>query len=253
VARTRARRQTARSPAAERDAGGAVRPPRPPASAELRQLAFYLEAVRDHERSAIAREIHDELGHALTALKMDIVWLASKLAGERPELDGRLRAMAELADGTIATMRRIATELRPRVLDELGLVEAIEWRAADFSERTGIATELALAAPEPPPSPQVAAALFRILQEALTNVARHAAARRVRIELRRDGQALLLRVADDGRGASPAALRSPESLGLLGMRERAAMLGGTATVQSGRRGTTVSARLPLEAPEEPAA
>jgi signal transduction histidine kinase len=174
---------------------------------------------------------------------MDLAWLASRLDGDRPELGERLRSVAELVDRTIGTVRRIATELRPGVLDELGLQAAIEWQAAEFTHRTGIATSLDLDLPEPPGG-QTAVALFRILQEALTNVARHSRASRVTIELRREGDVLHLGVADDGRGAKRGALAAGRSLGILGMRERAAVLGGSAQVRSGPRGTTVVVRLP---------
>jgi signal transduction histidine kinase len=153
--------------------------------------------------------------------------------------------MHELVGNLLSSVRRIVTDLRPEVLDALGLAAALEWQAAEFGRRTGIACSVALPAEAVPAGPERATALFRICQEALSNVARHSGAKRVRIELQRDAPFLVMRVADDGRGITPEEQRAPSALGLLGMRERAAMLGGTARIEGvAGRGTTVTVRLP---------
>ena len=216
---------------------------------QLRALTGRLQTVREEERVRISREIHDELGQVLTALRMNQTLL---LQGVRAgELDpaaiaAQLESMQGQVKGALASVRRIATELRPDVLDSLGLAAALEWQAAEFTHRTGIACSVAL-----PPGPQEvdaarATALFRICQEALTNAARHSGATRVRIELRRAGAAIELAVADDGRGMALDGEQGVAlSLGILGMRERAAVLGGEVVIDSAPgRGTTVTARLP---------
>ena len=212
---------------------------------QLRSLSARLETAREQERTRIAREIHDELGHALTALKMDVAWLAGRLGGRSEPLAERGAAMSSLIDRTIATVRAIATELRPSILDELGLLAAIEWQAAEFGRRTGIATRVS--GPEAPPDldAERATVIFRIVQEALTNVARHAGARSVSIALKELRTRLVLEVRDDGRGVLPAEAAGPGSLGILGMSERARSVGGRMALK-GRpgRGTTLRLSVP---------
>lgn len=215
---------------------------------ELRILAAHLETVREEERKRIARELHDELGQAVTGLKLDLAWLEHRLSRHSTaELSRRTHDLLERLDGMIVSVRRIVTELRPSVLDELGLAAAIEWQGQEFTTRTGIALELVTNAEGSSPLPDpVASAVFRMLQEALTNVARHAAARRVRVELHQDDRLLSLDVADDGRGITESELCGRHSLGLLGMRERAIACGGTVEIRGELgRGTTVSLRLPV--------
>jgi signal transduction histidine kinase len=191
--------------------------------------------------------MHDELGQALTGLKMDTVWLERRLgtpvgAGGDVEVT-RLVRMRELIDETVHTVRRLATELRPPILDDLGLAAAVQWQAEQFSSRTGIPADVS--APDGVGgTPEVNLTLFRVLQEALTNVVRHAGASRVRIALERHGRELLLTVADDGRGFAPQDGRAG-ALGLVGMRERITRVGGRLEVTSARgQGTTVTARVP---------
>jgi len=216
---------------------------------QLRALSARLESLREEERRRIAREIHDELGQMLTGLKMDLRWAEKHLARENsktlnPVLDKIVEA-GELASATIGSVQRIARELRPDVLDDLGLAAALKHEAARWQNRTGIACQLS--APEPPlsPSPDVATTVFRIFQEALTNVARHAEATEVQVALREEDAQIVLRVADNGKGIRPADLEGTKSLGLLGMKERAQAFGGEVTFQNqAPRGTIVTLRLP---------
>jgi len=199
---------------------------------QLRQLSASLQAVREEEKARIARELHDELGQALTGLKMDLAQLVTQLAPEQLGAIGQADAMKALIESTVASVRRIATDLRPLMLDDLGLLATIEWLVNDFSKRTGIAVELTLPEAEFDLDPQVSTALFRVLQESLTNVARHAGASRVRIMLSGTESDVKLTVDDNGKGFGAALEGTPKTFGLLGMRERAAMLGGELTVHS---------------------
>jgi two-component system sensor histidine kinase UhpB len=214
---------------------------------ELRQLAAHLESVREEERKRIARELHDELGQAVTGLKLDLAWLEQRLSRHATaDLGLRVRDLLERLDGVIVSVRRIVTELRPSVLDELGLAAAVEWQAQDFASRTGVALELLIDVDDAELPEPVASAVFRMLQEALTNVARHAAARHLRVALRKQPDLLSLDVVDDGRGITESELRGRRSLGLVGLRERAIACGGTVQIHGEPGlGTTVSLRLPL--------
>jgi two-component system sensor histidine kinase UhpB len=218
---------------------------------QLRALASRLEAVREDERTRIAREIHDELGQALTAAKLEVAWLERHLddPGAAGRLRERTRATGALLDATMQSVRRIATELRPPVLDDLGLVSAAEWLVDDLRGRSGLVVALEVASGVVEPSPATATATFRILQELLTNVVRHAEATRIEVALARDGDDLLLTVRDDGRGIAPAQRSGGHALGILGMRERAAAVGGTLVIDAvPAGGTVVVARLPLVSP-----
>jgi hypothetical protein len=213
---------------------------------QLRALSARLLRVREEERARISREIHDELGQSLTALRMSQALLIRGLRAKGGgALADQLESMQAVVDTVLAAVRRIATELRPDVLDALGLAAALEWQAAEFASRTGIACRVSVPQPWVERDAERSTALFRIFQEALTNVARHSGATRVTAELRRDGGMLELTVADDGSGFVEADERASSSLGLLGMRERAAMLGGETTIASAPGGgTTVTVRLP---------
>jgi signal transduction histidine kinase len=212
---------------------------------ELRALAARLQRAREEERTAIAREVHDELGQALTGIKLDIVWMKRLLPGD-PELLAKCQSMVDQVDGTLDTVRRIATELRPSVLDQLGLHAAIEWQGQDFARRTRIPVDLDVTDGNASIPDLVASSAFRILQESLTNVARHARASRVVIRLTVTPHQLTLEITDDGVGIAPQRLEGTASLGLVGMRERALGCGGELRV-SGRPtlGTTVSLTIPL--------
>jgi PAS domain S-box-containing protein len=218
----------------------------------LRGLAARLQAVREEERTRLAREIHDVLAQELTRLKIDITWMRRQLAQPADSLKNqplkeKLASMSELTDVAIASVQKIATELRPVVLDTLGLCAAIEWQAKDFETHTGIKCAVNVPELDLRLERERSTALFRILQESLTNVARHAEATWVEVELRCEGNSVSLRVWDNGRGILPGELSDPRSVGLLGMRERAALLGGECRITScSSGGTTVEAHLPYQ-------
>lgn len=215
---------------------------------ELRNLYQHLHSVREEESKRIAREIHDELGQALTALKMDLSWLQSR-APDDPEyktiMRDKAQAMAKLIDKTIEIVQKISAELRPGLLDDLGLLPAIEWQAQEFQGRTEIACGFYHKGSDFDVDPDVATALFRVLQEALINVVRHSGAKRVKISLKEDKNDVQLAISDDGRGITPMEIFSPKSLGIIGMRERLRPFGGVLRL-SGRlkEGTRLIVRLP---------
>jgi PAS domain S-box-containing protein len=217
--------------------------------AELRALAARIQATREEERTRIAREIHDELGQALTALKLDLAWLEKEGRGTS---SGKFKvnevSITARIDETMEIVRRIASELRPSVLDQLGLEAAIEWLVQESARRTGI--EITLRAEEfPALSDQVASHAFRILQEALTNVTRHSQATRVDVTVRNLGTNLILGVEDNGIGMVPQSLSGVRSLGMVGMRERAVACGGSLMVrgQPGH-GTAIVVTIPIGTP-----
>ena len=217
---------------------------------QLRTLGIAMQELRETERTRIARELHDELGQALTALKMDVDLLDSTLPRDRLDLYERVAAMRELLDTTVATTRRISADLRPLVLDDLGLGAGIEWLLQNTVQRAGLAVSSHLDAALLEVGEPYASALFRILQDSLTNVVRHARAQRVDLHLERDGGDAVLRVADDGLGGH--AQPRPGSFGLRGINERALVLGGNVSIRSEPgRGTTVEARIPLDGANRP--
>jgi signal transduction histidine kinase len=198
---------------------------------QLRTLSVHLQHVREEEQIRIAREVHDELGQALTGLKLQLTWLASRLPKESRALHSKTRSMAANIDETIHAVRRIATELRPGVLDTAGLLAALEWQANQFQLQTGILCEVKTDMKETIWDQDLNTAFFRIFQEALTNVIRHARASRVEVNLAEaDGQ-IVLEVKDNGRGISEAEIHNTKSIGLLGIHERAALLGGSLRIQ----------------------
>jgi PAS domain S-box-containing protein len=213
---------------------------------ELGELAGHLQEARETERTRIAREIHDEFGQMMTALKMDLSWLSKRLPDDAPELATKVAAMSSMVDRSFGIVRRVSSELRPSILDDLGLAAAIEWQAEQFSQRSGINARLHLDDPSSVLDRRASTALFRILQEALTNVARHARASEVEIGLFMEPDAVILTINDDGRGITEDQIRGSQSLGLVGMRERVRSLGGELTVEgTPEEGTTVTARVPL--------
>jgi signal transduction histidine kinase len=216
--------------------------------AQLRALSIYLQSVREEERTRIAREVHDELGQALTSCKLDLSWIAGRLPTELKPLLDKTRALTSHIDSTIQTVRRISTELRPGVLDHLGLVAALEWQANEFQNRTGIRCDVRADVREPLPDQTLSTTFFRIFQETLTNVIRHAGATHVKVDLKEvDGQ-VILEVKDNGRGIARTDISNTRSMGLLGMRERAALLGGTFKIGPIPRakGTRVIVSIPLQ-------
>lgn len=214
---------------------------------QLRKLTARLESVREEERILIAREIHDELGQALTGVKLELSLLRDQLSDVAPIVHHRLDSIFRLVDATIQSVRRIATELRPIVLDQLGLIPAIEWQTQEFQSRTGIQCRLDIYLRSACLSQPASTAMFRIFQEILTNVVRHANASTVKITLQEQAGGLVLEVQDNGCGITDDQLADPQSLGLVGMRERALLLGGNITFAGTRgSGTTVRVRIPLE-------
>ncbi|MCX5820214.1 MAG: PAS domain-containing sensor histidine kinase [Deltaproteobacteria bacterium] len=213
---------------------------------ELRNLSTHQQTVREEERTRIAREIHDELGQTLTALKMDLAWLKNRLPAGMKPLHAKMQQMSKLADATIESVHRIATELRPGLLDDLGLAAAIEWQAADFQNRSGIACKATLAADDLELDRDLATALFRIFQETLTNIARHAGATRAEVSLERSEDRIVLTVADNGRGITRKQSEDDRAFGIIGMRERAHLWGGELRIAGSREeGTTVTVAIPL--------
>jgi len=216
---------------------------------ELRSLAARLQSVREEERSRVAREVHDELGQALTGVKMDLSWILGRLDAEQTPIRERVASATQLVSRTVHAVRRIAAALRPGVLDTLGLSAALEWQASEFTAHSGIACACECAAADALLSPEAKTALFRIFQETLTNIARHAQASQVKVRSWIDGTGLHLRIEDDGVGIRPANLRGGDSLGLLGIRERASSVGATVVIQGSRgHGTSVQVSLPLPSP-----
>jgi len=219
---------------------------------KLRALAAGLQSIREEERMRVAREIHDELGQALTAIKFGLSSLIPTLAEGQKLHSDKIDSLQQLADQTIQSVRRIATNLRPRILDELGLSAALEWAAEDFEARTGIKCRLELPEDDVAADQERATALFRIFQEALTNVARHANATEVQAQLAREDVGLTLEVRDNGQGFDDQHLSGQRSLGILGMQERALILGGEFNITSAPgKGTTVRVRIPEARRKQP--
>ncbi len=214
---------------------------------QLRALSVYLQHVREEERTRIAREVHDELGQALTSCKLDIALLANKLPLNLAPLKQRAKDLSAHIDTTIQTVRRIATELRPGILDHLGLIAALEWQANEFQTRTGIKCSVHTDLHEPVLTPDLATTFFRIFQETLTNVIRHAGATLVTVHLKEAAGRIILEVKDNGRGIAPEEISNPTSMGLLGMKERAGLLGGAFKIGAapGSRGTLVTVSIPI--------
>jgi PAS domain S-box-containing protein len=215
------------------------------AQEDLAAFAAEASAIREQEKSRVARELHDELAQSLTALKMDTLWLKGNLQDSPAAAEQKLAGMLAMLDASVAATRRIAADLRPLLLDDLGLMPAIEWLVQNFEQRSGIPCVLDadedLELDEP-----YATGVFRIVQESLVNVAKHSAATQVRVAVVRTESDMLLSVRDNGVGFSPTASRKPNSLGLAGLRERAQLLKGTISIQSEPgQGTVVEARIPV--------
>jgi len=214
-------------------------------SRQIQSLSASLQNYREEERARIARELHDELGQLLTGIRMEVSWLGGRLQPEQNVLIDKVVSVKGQIDQTIASVRRISSELRPLVLDDLGFGAAAAWYVDQFRERTGLHVDLSLPDVDPMPGDAVASALFRVLQESLTNVARHAEAARVDVRLRFAENEWILDICDDGRGFVPRQGNSKD-IGLAGMRERARNLGGRFSVVSAPgRGTTVEVAIPV--------
>ena len=212
---------------------------------QLAELSSHLQTIKEQERARIAREIHDDLGGNLTAVKIDLRWLHNRLSKRRPELQAKVEAIDNLVDRILEATARIASDLRPGVL-EFGIIAAIEWQTREFQNHTGIRCELALGSEEISLDSDLSVTLFRIFQETLTNIAKHANASMVRVDLSETDGWLDLEVRDNGRGITHDETLKPKSFGLRGMRERASNLGGKIEIRGvPGQGTTLSVRLPL--------
>jgi signal transduction histidine kinase len=213
---------------------------------KLRNLYAHLQLAVEAERTKIAREIHDEFGTILTALNIDLSWMEKKLPGDQHTLIERINKDVELINSAIKVVQRISSELRPGVLDYLGLSSAVEWQVKEFGNRTGIDWDIAIDMKITDLDKNISIALFRILQESLTNIARYAEAAKISVSLAETDSMLTLEVVDDGKGISEKQLSNPHSLGILGMRERVQYLGGDINIKGvPNKGTRVTVRVPL--------
>jgi signal transduction histidine kinase len=209
-------------------------------------LSAYLQSSREAERTSIAREIHDDLGQIFTALKMDLRWIQKRISRGQQMLGDKIQGMTKLVDIGVESVQRISSELRPGLLDDLGLSAAIEWQTREFANRAGIEPDITIDPEEIEIERELSTAVFRILQEALTNISRHSGARIVTVALIKRGRELTLTVKDDGRGITRKQASGPKAFGLIGMRERVRYFAGELDIQGIRgKGTTVTAKIPL--------
>lgn len=214
--------------------------------AELHEFSVVAQSLREREKGRLARELHDELGQALTALKMDVAWIMERLPTGAEFLMGKLANMQIILKDTMISTRRISTNLRPLILDDLGIIPAAEWLVENFREHSGIDCQLAIADPCLDLPEPYATAVFRILQESLTNISKHAQASLVKISISRTNDEAQLTVRDDGRGFVSTDPRKPNSFGLIGLRERAYLIGGTIHIDSAPgRGTVIDLLIPI--------
>jgi len=220
---------------------------------ELRELSARVVEAREEEKTRIARELHDELGQLLTALKMDLAWLRGRLPAGDADLAAKVEAMGAMLDQTVGSTRRIAADLRPLMLDDLGLADAAGWLVEDFAKRSGIRCDIQTAGDGAFANIDhgIATAVYRALQESLTNIARHSGAKNAWVVLAIENGSLHFEVEDDGRGIAPEDLAKARSLGLKGMHERVAYLGGSFEVaRAPRGGTRLRAQVPVRAARE---
>jgi len=212
---------------------------------QVRRLASHLQDIREEERASMAREIHDELGQQLTVLKLDISWMILKLGDADPVIQEKIQGMEKMISTSLKTVKKLATELHPALLDKLGIIEAIKWQSREFEKRTGIRIEFNLPEGVSLPS-KTAIALFRIYQESLTNIARHAGATNVSCVMKKNNRELVFTVSDDGKGFDVSAIEKKQSLGLLSMKERTVMIGGKFEIKRNQdKGVSVMVILPL--------
>ncbi len=216
-------------------------------SEQLRELSRHLQKVREEERTKIAREIHDELGQQLTGLKMDIAWLMKKSGMDNPDIKNKFADTLSLVDKTVRSIRRIATELRPSIIDDLGLNASLEWQVAEFGKRMDSEIKYKNSFDDTNINPDISIGLFRILQESLTNIAKHSAAKKIKINIGQINDAVQLTVEDDGVGFDTTAKKDQLTFGLMGIKERTSMLHGECTVFSKpATGTKIEVIIPLK-------
>jgi two-component system sensor histidine kinase UhpB len=217
---------------------------------QFRNLSAYLQAAREEERRSIAREIHDELGQALTTMKLELSLLREEVLHDVTAATNRIQSLKDGVDETIHAVKGIITKLRPGLLDDLGLTAAIEWQAKDFQQHTGIVCKVLAEPEEMNINSEISTAMFRIFQEALTNITRHASAARVTVSLTHTDDALTLKVHDNGRGITTEEINNPQSFGLIGIRERAQYWHGTVEINGKTEtGTTIIVRFPMPTEE----
>lgn len=213
---------------------------------QLRDLSNQLERIREDERTHIAREIHDELGQQITSLKMDIDWVSHKQNNQEAIVLSKLHEMLHLCDGLISTVRRISSDLRPAIIDDLGLIEALEWKCNDFEEKMGIRCKFSSKIKDRKFENLFSINVYRILQETLTNVSRHAGAKSVTVSVSENETELILEISDDGKGINTENTGNRKTLGIMGMKERAALLGGKLTLSGTiNKGTQTTLTLPF--------
>ncbi|MBW8004076.1 MAG: PAS domain S-box protein [Planctomycetes bacterium] len=214
---------------------------------QLRSLSAHLQSVREESQKLLAREIHDELGQALTALKMDLSWLKGKLRPDQKFIQEKAAAMTELSDAMIQTVKRITARLRPALLDDMGAAAALEWELEEFAKRTGIGCDLTVEPEEIDLDQDRSTAVYRIFQEALTNIARHAQATNVKVSIKVHTGTLEMEIRDNGIGITKEQVASPRSFGLIGIRERVLQWDGEATIEGRKgKGTTLAVTIPLD-------
>jgi signal transduction histidine kinase len=214
---------------------------------QLRNLSAHLQNIREEERKRIGREIHDDLGQQLTAIKMDVAWIDKKISEKEIPIKGKLKNIIGLLDGSNQSVRRILNELKPSILDEYGLLDAMEWHAKQFTESTGIRVVFNTPEDAIKLEEAIATCIFRVFQESLTNVARHSAAKKVIISVALMSDRIDVSIADDGKGFEFAAVQHKGSFGLLGMRERVRAVNGIMELNSVvKEGTTVTISIPFQ-------
>jgi signal transduction histidine kinase len=212
----------------------------------FRNLSAHLQVVREEERTRIARKIHDDLGQALTALKIDLSWLDKKLANKQDLIGEKLQSMVTLINETVETVHNVSADLRPGILDDFGLPAALEWQAEEFQKRTGMECRTSVPAGEFDLNKEKSTNLYRIVQESLTNVIRHANATKVEINLHEEDGKLVLEVVDNGKGITKAAISDSKSFGLIGIKERVHSLGGEVDIAGApNEGTRLMVRIPI--------